>query len=151
MTDPWDLARYLEEHPDDHEQRWRLAKKLYASWEYRHALEHLQVLQKEWKRHINVNRYLAATLYRLGRYDEAVKELREAVFEWPREVVLHEQLARVLEVAGAKEEAAGVWEQILELERGQAAARAPRRGLWHRFAHDGQRQRDSTPAGADVQ
>ena len=54
MTDVWDIAQYVEAHPDNNEQRWRLAKKLYMAWEYRLALEHLQVLKNEWDRNINV-------------------------------------------------------------------------------------------------
>lgn len=116
MTEIWDIARYIEEHPDDHEQRWRLAKKLYTAWEYRLALEHLQVLKNEWQRKINVTRYLAATYYRLGRYDEAAAELREGLETWPKEIGLYEQLARVLELAGQREEAAKVWEGVIALD-----------------------------------
>lgn len=112
MVDIWDLGRYVEEHPDEYEQRWRLAKKLYLACEYRLALEHLQILKNEWSRKLNIVRYLAAAYYRLGRYEEAVDELREAVTVWPDEVGLREQLARVLEVAGRPEEAARVWEQV---------------------------------------
>ncbi|MBI2434103.1 MAG: tetratricopeptide repeat protein [Candidatus Hydrogenedentes bacterium] len=112
----WEIARYVEAHPDNYEQRWRLAKKLYAAWEYRLAVEHLQVLKKEWRRKLNVVRYLSATYYRLGRYDEAIQELREAIQFWPKELGLREQLARVLEVAGRREEAAGAWQGIQELQ-----------------------------------
>ncbi len=112
MSDIWELGRYVEDHPDEHEQRWRLAKKLYLACEYRLALEHLQVLQNEWVRKLNVVRYLAATYYRLGRYDEAVTELLSAIEEWPDETGLREQLARVLETAGRPEEAARVWDEV---------------------------------------
>lgn len=115
MADMWDIARYIEDHPENHDQRWRLAKKLYMAWEYRLALEHLQILRREWPEHQNVARYLAATYYRLGRYEEAVSELRECLAAWPEEVGIHEQLARVLEVAGRREEAAGVWEGLVTL------------------------------------
>ena len=37
MADVWDVARYVESHPDDTDQRWRLAKKLYMAWEFRIA------------------------------------------------------------------------------------------------------------------
>lgn len=116
MAEVWDIAKYVEEHPDDYEQRWRLAKKLYAAWEYRLALEHLQVLRNEWQKRLNVVRYLAATYYRLGRYDEAVAELREAIETWPQEMGLREQLARVLEIAGKRIEAAEVWKKIAEID-----------------------------------
>ncbi len=116
MTEIWDIARHVEENPDDYEQRWRLAKKLYIAWEYRLALEHLQVLRNEWQPKLNVVRYLAATYYRLGRYEEAVSELHQAIEQWPREVGLREQLARVLEVAGKREQAAEIWESVHALD-----------------------------------
>lgn len=116
MTEIWDMARHVEENPDDYEQRWRLAKKLYIAWEYRLALEHLQVLRNDWEPKLNVARYLAATYYRLGRYEESIRELRAAVETWPKEIGVREQLARVLEVSGKREDAAGVWEEVAELE-----------------------------------
>jgi tetratricopeptide (TPR) repeat protein len=109
MVDIWDLSRFVEDHPGDYEQRWRLAKKLYLACEYRLALEHLQILRNEWARKLNVVRYLAATLYRLGRYDEAIRELEDAIYTWPEEIGLREQLARVLEVANRNPEAADAW------------------------------------------
>ena len=116
MTDVWDIAQYVEAHPDNHSQRWRLAKKLYMAWEYRLALEHLQVLKNETEKKINVSRYLAATYYRLSRYDDAIRELETAISDWPDELGLHEQLARTLDVAGRKLEAAEVWEIIARQE-----------------------------------
>ena len=116
MADVWDIARHVEEHPEDYEQRWRLAKKLYMGWEYRLALEHLQVLKNEWVPKINVGRYLAAAYYRLGRYDEAIAELEEAIGAWPEEVTLREQLARVLEIADRPIDAEKVWKDILALD-----------------------------------
>lgn len=112
----WEIARYVEAHPENHEQRWRLAKKMYAAWEYRLALEHLLVLKNDWQRKINVFRYLAATYYRLGRYDDAERELREALEYWTQDLGLREQLARVLETAGNREAAAEAWEQIKKLQ-----------------------------------
>ncbi len=116
MTDVWDIAQYVEAHPDNHDQRWRLAKKLYMAWEYRLALEHLQILKNESDKKINLSRYLAATYYRLSRYDDAIRELEGAISLWPDELGLHEQLARTLDVAGRKPEAAKVWEKIAEEE-----------------------------------
>ncbi len=116
MPELWDLARYVEEHPDDREQRWRLAKKLYNAWEYRLALEHLQILRTEFSERVNIARYLAATYYRLGRYGEAQRELERAIETWPHEVGLREQLGRVLEVAGDRKEAMRVWEEVLALD-----------------------------------
>ncbi|MBI2424404.1 MAG: hypothetical protein HYV27_16360 [Candidatus Hydrogenedentes bacterium] len=122
MTELWDIARYVETHPEDFEQRWRLAKKLYKSWEYRLALEHLQILKNEWHRKLNVVRYLSATYYRLGRYSNAIEELRDAIKYWPDEVGLHEQLARVLEVDNQRDEAKKVWERVLALDGSHALA-----------------------------
>jgi tetratricopeptide (TPR) repeat protein len=116
MADIWDIARYVESNPDDHEQRWRLAKKLYTAWEYRLALEHLQILKNEGPERINILRYLGATYYRLGRYDEAIKELRSAIDSWPDEIGIYEQLARVLEIAGDHAGAAAMWDKTLELD-----------------------------------
>lgn len=116
MTEIWDIARHVEENPDDHEQRWRLAKKLYMAWEYRLALEHLQVLRNEWDHKVNVVRYLAATYYRLGRYDDAINELETAVKQWPEELGLSEQLARVYEMAGKRERAAEVWQSVSDID-----------------------------------
>lgn len=128
MADIWDIARYVESNPDDHEQRWRLAKKLYTAWEYRLALEHLQILKNEGPERVNIRRYLGATYYRLGRYDEAIRELRGAIEIWPDELGIYEQLARVLEIAGDPAGAAAMWEKALELDphhpmAGQASER----------------------------
>ncbi len=116
VAELWDIARHVEEHPDDSEQRWRLAKKLYTAWEYRLALEHLQILKKEWRDKANVWRYLAATYYRLGRYDEAIVELRAAIETWPDEIGLLEQLARVLEVSDKRLEAVETWRKIEKMD-----------------------------------
>ncbi|HIJ72765.1 MAG TPA: hypothetical protein HPP83_01570 [Candidatus Hydrogenedentes bacterium] len=116
MTDVWRIAEYVEEHPNDHAQRWRLAKKLYMAWEYRHALEHLQILRNEWEPNVHVARYLAATFYRLGRYDESIAELERAIDTWAEDIPLREQLARVLEVADRLPDAAAAWEKILEID-----------------------------------
>ncbi|MCX5771220.1 MAG: tetratricopeptide repeat protein [Candidatus Hydrogenedentes bacterium] len=126
-----DLTDWVDLHPDDHEQRWWLAKKLYKNSEYEAALEHLLLLRKRWKPKLNVARYLAATYYRLGKYPEAIAELEQAVEDWPEEIPVREQLARVLEVAGRKEGAATVWREVLKLKPGhtmaeQALARLPR-------------------------
>lgn len=123
MANQWDVAKYVEEHPDDYPQRWRLAKKLYLHWEYRLALEHLQVLRNEWKPRINVIRFLAATYYRLGRHEEAQKELRQALVRWPKEKGLYLQLARTCEVAGQRTEALEAWEMIRQLDPEHAQAK----------------------------
>ncbi len=118
MANQWDVAKHVEEHPDDYPQRWRLAKKLYLHWEYRLALEHLQVLRNEWTPKVNVSRFLAATYYRLGRLDEAQSELREAMKRWPTDAGLCLQLARTCEVGGNRAEALEAWATIKKLEPG---------------------------------
>jgi hypothetical protein len=112
MADIWDTVESVEKNPDDHAQRWRLAKQLYGAWEYDQALLHLVVLRQKWEPKLNVYRYLAACLFRLGRHEEAVTELRGAIALWPDEVGLHEQLTRVLESMGAHARAREVWEEI---------------------------------------
>ncbi len=114
MTDIGDLTSHVESNPNDHDQRWHLAKKLYMAGEYRSALGHMLVLQTNWTPKVNVLRYLAATYYRLGRYDEAITELKTGIEEWPDEIPLREQLARVLEVSGRYEDAIAAWEGILD-------------------------------------
>ncbi len=116
------LEIYIEEHPNDHAQRWRLAKKLYMAWEYKRALEHLLVVKKEWRPKLNVRRYLAATHYRLGHYPEAIEELTGAIATWPDEVGLHEQLARMYEVSGKVDLAIAEWTKIAALKPGHSAA-----------------------------
>ena len=115
MTDVWDVARYVESHPENKEQRWRLAKKFYLADEYRHAAEHLSILSNEMPESINVRRYLAATLFRLNRFDDAVRVLGEAIAKWPDEPGLCEQLARTLRVAGKPLDAADAWERAARL------------------------------------
>ncbi len=116
MTGISELTRYVEAHPGETEQRWRLVKKLYHACEYDEALEHLLVIKREWPTKLNVLRYLAATYYRLGRYEDAIDVLEHALSEWPHVVVLYEQLARVFEMAGRREESCLVWEKILAVD-----------------------------------
>ena len=123
MTDVGDLAGYLEEHPNDHDRRWHLAKKLYMSTDYQTALSHLLILQTNWTPKVNVLRYLAAAYYRLGRYDEAIAELKSGIEEWPEEIPLREQLARVFEIAGRYEEAIEVWRDIVKRNPNNSMAR----------------------------
>jgi tetratricopeptide (TPR) repeat protein len=114
----WELVKYVEAQPHDHAQRWRLAKKLYAAWEYRLALEHLQVLQKDQGKDAppNLFRYLAATYYRLKRYDETLKALTQGLESWPKDVGLWEQRARTLKATGKLREAAAAWHRVAELD-----------------------------------
>lgn len=125
----WDLVQHVEENPEDYPERWRLAKKLYAAWEYDLALEHLLVLKEEWDRKLNVLRYLAATYYRLGRYEDSIAELKVAIKLWPREMGPREQLARVQEAAGLRAEAAETWRRIQEMDPHHPIAKSAQRRL----------------------
>ncbi len=116
------LVLFVENHPEDHEARWRLAKKLYMAWEYRRALDHLLVLKRDWTPKLNVTRYTAATYYRLGRYQEAIAELNEATETWPEDIGVREQLARVYEVAGQPERALEEWEVVQALDPNASTA-----------------------------
>lgn len=116
MTDIEELTQHLEQHPDDRDKRWLLAKQLYKSAHYEDARDHLLLLKKQWPLKLNITRYLAASYYRLNQYDEAVKTLRDVLDDWPKEVPMREQLARVLTVSGQWEEAAKVWQEILRLQ-----------------------------------
>ena len=116
MVEIRELTEFVEAHPDNHTQRWRLAKKLYMAWEYRLALDHLCVLKERWETRVNVARYLSATYYRLGRYEDSERELLDAIQIWPDELALRQQLARVLEMAGKREEAAEAWQVVKELQ-----------------------------------
>lgn len=122
MTDIWDLSAYVEAHPGDLDQRWRLAKKLYTAFEYRLALEHLLVLKNEWGPRANVSRYLAATYFRLGRYEEAIREMRNSLDKFPEDMGLREQLARTLVTDDQNEAAVKEWEEILKLRPDHAFA-----------------------------
>jgi tetratricopeptide (TPR) repeat protein len=115
MADLGDLASFVAAHPEDYEQRWRLAKKLYMTCDYRGALAHLQILKEEWRPKVNVVRYLAATHYRLGRYEEAVRELHQGISRWPEDIAMREQVARVLEAADRHDAALDSWREIQRL------------------------------------
>ena len=117
-----ELKEHVSAHPEDHANRWRLAKRLYMSWEYGEALGHLRLLKTAWPERVNICRYLAATHYRLGQYGLAANELKQGIESWPEEIVLREQLARVEEIAGHREKAAAVWEDVLALQCGHPIA-----------------------------
>jgi len=122
MAEIEEIRAYVESHPDDHKQRWRLAKKLYNAWDYRSALAHLQQLREVWPDQVPVLRYLAATYYRLGKYDEAESELKRALKDHPGEYSLLEQLAKVYEGGGRTEQAIDAWSKVLELKPGSQTA-----------------------------
>ncbi len=48
MADVEEIREYLDSHPEDHKQRWRLAKELYKAWDYRSALDQLLLLREVW-------------------------------------------------------------------------------------------------------
>lgn len=122
MADVDEIRAYVESHPDDHKQRWRLAKKLYNAWDYRSALEHLEILREVWPDQVPVLRYLAATHYRLGKYDEAETVLKGALKDHPQEYSLLEQMAKVYEGAGRTEQAIECWNRVADLKPGSKTA-----------------------------
>lgn len=122
----WELQQYVEAHPENHDQRWRLAKRLYKEGEYRATLEHLQILTNELEMKPNLIRYHAATLTRLNRPTDAVNLLEKGSREWPEDAALLEQLAIAYARAGNQEDAASIW--------GDLAAMVPD----HRFARRAQ-------------
>ena len=124
MADVDEIRAYVESHPDDHKQRWRLAKKLYSAWDYRSALEHLLVLREVWPDQVPVLRYLAATYYRLGKYEEAERELKLALKDHPDEYSLLEQLAKVYEGAGRTDDAIDAWTKVQEIRPSKTAEEA---------------------------
>lgn len=124
MADVEEIRAYVESYPDDHKQRWRLAKKLYNSWEYRPALEHLLKLREVWPDQVPVLRYLAATYYRLGKYDDAEKELKLALKDHPQECSLLEQLAKVYEGAGDTDQAIEAWTRVMDVQPRKTAEEA---------------------------
>ncbi|MCH7958838.1 MAG: hypothetical protein IID08_01830 [Candidatus Hydrogenedentes bacterium] len=146
MPDVWEISRYVEAHPDNYAQRWRLAKKLYLAWEYRLALEHLLILKNEWEDRANVSRYLAATYYRLTRYTDAIDELEATIEKWPDEIGLREQLAHTFEVLGKKENAAATWEEIAELNPEHAFAERTAQRLRGRGTNTGNGRTSNTAA-----
>ncbi|NIA14784.1 MAG: tetratricopeptide repeat protein [Nitrospiraceae bacterium] len=117
-----ELNQHVRSHPNDHEQRWRLAKKLYRNGQHEAAVEHLQIVRQYRDDKLHVVRFLAATYYRLERYEEAAEELKEAVAAWPDELELREQLGRALRMAGRRDEAREVWREILKREPGNKLA-----------------------------
>ncbi len=124
MADVEEIRAYVDTHPDDHKQRWRLAKKLYTAWDYRSALEHLLLLRDVWPDQVPVLRYLAATYYRLGKYAEAETELLKALKDHPQEYSLLEQLAKVYEGAGNTDKAIDAWTRVSEIKPTKSSTEA---------------------------
>lgn len=149
MSDVWELAAYVEDHPGDHQQRWRLAKKLYAEREYLLALENLQVLNKEWTPKLNVQRYLAATYYRLGRYTEAQEHLLKTIEQWPDEVGPCEQLAHIYEVDERPKDALKAWSRVLSIQPDHVGAKEAVKKLEQEVGQT--EQKKNVPVGGIMQ
>lgn len=124
MADADEIRVYLESYPDDHEQRWRLAKKLYEQREYTAALLELARLRKIWPDHVPVQRYLGATHFRLGQFTEAASVLEMAVARHPGDVLLLEQLAKTYEGAGRRHRAIDTWKLVLKFDASPRAVEA---------------------------
>lgn len=124
MADVEEIREYLDSHPEDHKQRWRLAKKLYKAWDYRSALDQLLLLREVWPDQVPVARYLAATYYRLGKYDDATEVLAQTLKTRPDDDALLEQLAKIYEGGNQFEKALAVWTRIAAIKPGPAADEA---------------------------
>lgn len=124
MADVDEIRAYVESHPDDHKQRWRLAKKLYNAWDYRSALEQLLILRDVWPDQVPIQRYLAATYYRLGKYDDATDVLVKAITDNPDDSTLMEQLAKVHEGGGQTEKAVDMWNRVMAIKPSKTAEEA---------------------------
>ena len=107
-----ELSEFVKQNPDDYNQRWRLAKKLYSAWEYRGALEHLKTLKEAWPNQQNVIHYLATTHYRMGNYKEAIAELEALLEIYPSDTSVRRLLARICEASGERTRAAEVYKEI---------------------------------------
>lgn len=148
MADLWELSRYVEAHPEDYPQRWRLAKKCYLDREYRLALEHLQVLKNEWKPKLSMRRYLAAVYFRMGRYEESIAELAEAIDLWPEELALRVQRAHMFEAAARKEEALAAWEGVRRLSPDHRGAQVALQRLRKEKPAPAPKSPEAPPAGS---
>lgn len=124
MADADEIRVYLESYPDDHDQRWRLARKLYEQRDYPPALVELLLLKVAWPDHVPVQRFLGATHYRLGQFAEAASVLEMAVARNPGDVLLLEQLARTYEGAGRRHRAIDTWKLVLKFDASPRAVEA---------------------------
>jgi len=119
------LLAEVEQSPDDHSARWKLATAFYKTWEYRSAVEHLLILRQAWPDRPNVARMLAACYYRMGKYDDAIFELNTALAQFPDEVPLLETLARIYEgQRGRQGEALDVWKRVHALSPSETSQKA---------------------------
>jgi len=124
MADADEIRVYLESYPDDHAQRWRLARKLYEQRDYTQALMELLRLKTAWPDHVPLQRYLGATHYRLGQFAEAATVLERAVLGNPGDVLLLEQLAKTYEGGGRRHRAIDTWQMVLKFEASPRAIEA---------------------------
>lgn len=124
MAEIDEIRVYLASYPDDHDQRWRLAKALYEKRDYSSALQELQRLKKAWHDHLPLQRFLGATHFRLGQFTEAASVLEIAVSRNPGDVLLLEQLARTYEGAGRRHRAIDTWKLVLKFDASPRAVEA---------------------------
>ncbi len=113
MEDLTQLIEHVKQNPDDHNQRWRLAKKLYGNWEYRMALDHLKKLKEAWPNQQNVIHYLATTHYRVGNYDEAISELQALLEIYPSDGSVWRLLGRICESANRPADAKKAYREAM--------------------------------------
>ncbi|MFP6583296.1 MAG: tetratricopeptide repeat protein [Candidatus Hydrogenedentota bacterium] len=146
MADTWELTKYVEAHPDNHEQRWRLVKKLYKEGDYRMALENLQILMNDWEEKPNVRRYLAATYTRMSRVDEAVVTLEKAVQKFPDDLAMQEQLAVAYAQSGDDDNAAALWSDIAKDDPDHRYAKKAMRKTVRRMKKNHKEKSVSNPA-----
>lgn len=124
MADIAEIRTYLASYPDDHQQRWRLARKLYEGGDYASALEELLRVREAWPDHLPLQRYIGATHYRLGQFAEAASVLERAVARNPGDVLLLEQLAKTYEGAGRRHKAIDTWKLVLKFDASPRAIEA---------------------------
>lgn len=127
MEDLSELIETVKNDPENHNQRWRLSKKLYASWEYRIALDHLKILKEAWPNQQNVIHYLATTYYRLGNYDAAISELRGLLDVYPSDASVWRLLGRICESANRPSDAKKAYREAMICSPSTSLAKAVER------------------------
>jgi len=131
VSDLWELTSFVEDNPHNGEQRWRLAKKLYAAFEYRLALEHMQVLESDLgdTADANLYRYLGATYYRLQRYDQCLRALTRGLERFPEQPGIWEQQAKALKAMERYRDAAAAWGRVAALDKDNRVAKRAEKAL----------------------
>lgn len=127
MEDLTALIEEVKQNPDDHNQRWRLAKKLYGNWDYRSALEHLKKLKEAWPNQQNVIHYLATTHYRVGNYEEAITELQGLLEIYPSDASVWRLLGRICEAANRPADAKKAYREAMICSPSTSLAKAVER------------------------